>query len=292
MEGFTYYDYIYYKKYLKNDKRYISGLMEKEQEYKLEIKEENQDHDKTYRMILSDKDEASKLINKTLKLGKYKLNENDIEKYTNRFITNDYKNRETDIVFRKKDENIFFLIEHQSKIDYSMPYRLLIYNTEIIKSAVNERRLNTKGYKLPTVYPIVLYTGKKKWDVKKYLEQCQMRLKGCQIKPYTGYYLVDINTYEEEYLLSENDFLSKILLIEKATTNQILEDNLQKIIDSNLKDKQKVMLRKIIYYTLSKKIGRKKAEIYVEKLESKTSYKKSIGGKSNVSFRRIFRKNY
>ena len=77
-----------------------------------------------------------------------------------------------DTIYKKKEEDIFFLIEQQSEIDYSMPYRLLNYCVEIIRYAVNKKQLRNKGYKMPVVYPIVLYTGKRKWNVKKYFEEC------------------------------------------------------------------------------------------------------------------------
>lgn len=75
----------------------------------------------------------------------------------------------------EEGEDIFFLIEQQSQIDYSMPYRILNYSVEIIRNAVNQKRLKNKSYKMPVVYPIVLYTGNKKWKAKEHFEQSQMR---------------------------------------------------------------------------------------------------------------------
>ena len=56
-----------------------------------------------------------------------------------------------------------------------MPYRILEYETEIMKSAIDIRKVKNKEYKLPLVIPIVLYTGKKKWDAKRYLEPRNIR---------------------------------------------------------------------------------------------------------------------
>lgn len=69
-----------------------------------------------------------------------------------------------------------------------MPYRILEYEMELIKN---------KGYKLPLVIPIVLYTGKQKWNAKKYLEESQEKLGGIEIK-LGNYNLVDINNYTKE----------------------------------------------------------------------------------------------
>lgn len=53
-----------------------------------------------------------------------KISENEIEKYTSSYITEELKNSESDVVYKLKNENVFFLIEHQPRIDYSMPYRM------------------------------------------------------------------------------------------------------------------------------------------------------------------------
>lgn len=53
------------------------------------------------------------------------------------------------------------LIEHQTKIDEDMPYRLLDYSNEIMRSAVEDKNYNNR----PCVIPIVLYTGKRKWNI-------------------------------------------------------------------------------------------------------------------------------
>ena len=66
------------------------------------------------------------------------------------------------MVYRKKGEDIFFLIEHQSTIDYSMPYRILMYCLEILKRAIDITKIGKSYYKIPMVYPIVIYTGKRK----------------------------------------------------------------------------------------------------------------------------------
>ena len=124
-----------------------------------------------------------------------------MEKYTSSFVNKIFENREADIVYKYKNKNIFFLIEHQTKIDYSMPYRILEYEIEIMKSAIDIRKIKNKEYKLPLVIPIVLYTGKKKWDAKRYLEESQETLKGVKIKA-GNYNLVDINDFTKEELLT------------------------------------------------------------------------------------------
>ena len=105
----------------------------------------NKKHDKLFKEILSDKKEAVKFINNYLNLC---LVESDIEKYEKEFRTNGFYNIETDIVYKLKEKNVFILIEHQTKIDYSMPYRILEYEVAIIKSAIDIEMIKNKKSKL------------------------------------------------------------------------------------------------------------------------------------------------
>ena len=111
------------------------------------------------------------------------------------------------------------MIEHQTKIDYSMSYRILEYEIEIMKSAIDIRKVKNKEYKLPLVIPIVLYTGKKKWDAKRYLEESQETLDDVKIKA-GNYNLVDINDFTKEELLQGKTLISKMMLLEKSESTE------------------------------------------------------------------------
>ena len=47
---------------------------------------------------------------------KEELTEEMIEKYDTKFITSIYEKREADIVYKLKGKEVFFLIEHQTKV--------------------------------------------------------------------------------------------------------------------------------------------------------------------------------
>ena len=94
-----------------------------------------------------------------------------------------------------------------------------------MKSAIDIRKIKNKEYKLPLVIPIVLYTGKKKWDAKRYLEESQETLDGVKIKA-GNYNLVDINDFTKEELLQEKTLISKMMLLEKSEST---EESIEKI---------------------------------------------------------------
>ena len=89
--------------------------LEEAKEKELE-KEIDQKHDKLFKDLLSRRDEAVKFLNKYLRTEK-PIYEYDIELYKTEFVTDLYEKREADIVYKMIDKNIYFLIEHQTKID-------------------------------------------------------------------------------------------------------------------------------------------------------------------------------
>lgn len=271
MKKFTYIDYIKYQTYIDNINYFKNVLQEDSESYKYNKKLVYHKHDKIFREILEDKKEVVTFINKTLKLENKKeaLNEKDLERYKRKFVTDNFKYAETDIIYRKKGEDIFFLIEHQSTIDYSMPYRILMYSLEIMKSVIDERQLKKKAYKFPMVYPIIIYTGSKKWNVEKYIEEKQQKIPGCEPVRFYEYNIVDVNQYTEEELLDSQTFLTKVMLLEKAKTSQEVIANLNKITDRNLTDKNVGLLKRIIYYIFRKEIGEEEANKLLDKLEMK-----------------------
>ena len=208
------------------------------------------------------KEEAIALINQAIKI---KLKAEEIEKYTSSFVSKIFQNREADIVYKYKNKNIFFLIEHQTKIDYSMPYRILEYEIEIMKSAIDIRKVKNKEYKLPLVIPIVLYTGKKKWDAKRYLEESQETLDGVKIKA-GNYNLVDINDFTKEELLQEKTLISKMMLLEKSESTEESIEMLEKIIPNTNKE-EKELLKRVISILFGEKIGEEKTKELIEKID-------------------------
>ena len=208
------------------------------------------------------KEEAIALINQAIKI---KLKAEEIEKYTSSFVSKIFQNREADIVYKYKNKNIFFLIEHQTKIDYSMSYRILEYEIEIMKSAIDIRKVKNKEYKLPLVIPIVLYTGKKKWDAKRYLEESQETLDSVEIKA-GNYNLVDINDFTKEELLQEKTLISKMMLLEKSESTEESIEMLEKIIPNTNKE-EKELLKRVISILFGEKIGEEKTKELIEKID-------------------------
>lgn len=263
MKQFNYQDYLIYQE-LK--KREVKGLAEESTPYKLEMIRVNKPHDKIFKLILAEKKQAIELINKVLNLSP-KLTENEIERYSTEHI--DYLLRESasDFVYKMKQMDVFFLLEHQSTIDYNMPKRILEYEVEIIKEAVKGKRLTKKNHKLPMVIPIVIYTGSRRWNVEKYIQDCQVILKGVENVKLGEYYVIDVNDYSNEELENDELFLSKVLLLEKLKREEDIIQVLDRIIQTEKDSKNQEILKRVIAFILKGKISDKNIEKLVKKLE-------------------------
>ena len=242
---FTFYDYLKYKLFEKMQKAKNTMLHEQKEKYeRLEQQENrvNNEHDKVFRKILSDKIEVTKFLNEQLKTN---LKPEDIEQYNSSYINTLMQNEEADVVYKLKSKNEFFLIEHQSKVDYRMPFRILKYEMAIIESAIDEKECKRKDYLYPRVNAIILYTGKQKWNVSK--------------------------TFHETQVTS---------ILEKAKDNEQIANYIEKIVkiinndkenySDNMKEIFKIMLTQII----KNKIGKEKTDEFLNKL--------NIGGDENM----------
>ena len=158
MKVFTYNDYIRSIHQLR-----LNAVMELAEEKNEYGKTRNTD-DKLAKIVLKDKDAVIKFINNFIK-PKENLKSGDLIKYTNSFINRKYRYKEADLVYKIKNKNVFFLIEHQSTVDDTMLTRLINYCIDIIYEW-SRTASNFKGkVEYPIVVPIVIYTGKEKWNI-------------------------------------------------------------------------------------------------------------------------------
>jgi predicted transposase/invertase (TIGR01784 family) len=99
----------------------------------------------------------------------------DLEIMPVKFLNLRDGDRESDILYRVnlKDEEIFVFIhlEHQAKVNFLMPFRVIEYMTRIWRNWIDEqdepagaeKPSERKGFLLPPIYPVVFYDGKSDW---------------------------------------------------------------------------------------------------------------------------------
>ena len=185
-------------------------------------------HDKSIRMLLKDRNEATRFINKVV-FNEEKIKIGDIEEYTENFITSNYKDKVADIVYKYCPiDGVYFLIEHQTKIDQNMPIRIAEYSLEIMKAEYK------KG-KRAEVIAIVLYTGKRKWNAPTNLgtvseennEKCRL------VGMHTNYTLYCSNNYSDSELIKEGNALSIVLLLGRTQSIESLIKKINEILQVN-----------------------------------------------------------
>ena len=252
-------------------------LGEEKVEYKLteENKKTHQYHDKIFKEILDDKSEFVRFIKKYVE--EIKIKEEEIEKYNRKFIKGNFKVRESDIIYKVKNKEIFIIVEHQSKIDYEMPERMAEYCVELIRSREPKSRFEES----PLICPIVIYTGRKRWDAERTIKQEKGEEYGIKELEYPTYNLVDINDYTKEELLEERTGISKAMLFEKIETKEEIEEELKEIIKRGASKEEKKYLELILEYSndIAKKLGEDTIKKYQEKIE---------GGDSMTNFEKLY----
>ena len=251
-------------------------LQEESLEYEYKII--NQVHDKVFKKIMMKKEEAVTIINSVLKEENVKIEAKDIGQYKNEFISSKLRKFESDVIYKMKNENVFFLIEHQTKIDQEMAYRILKYEIAIIDSVlINQRKNSVKEF--PEIIPIVVYTGKQKWNAKQDIESMQYKWEKFNGIGLSKYNLIDINEIDDEELKKNESLISKMMIIEKSKTEEELMRNIIDIYKSSKEKSNREETEFII--TISKslavnKVGTEKAKEIFEKI------KLEVGGEEDM----------
>lgn len=200
-------------------------------------------HDKLFKDLLDDKEELKEFIKQFLGIN---IQEEQIEKCNNSYITNKYEMYQADMVYKIRGKYVYILIEHQSTVDVNMPYRMLNYYAQVLKESIKTNTIN----EYPLIIPIVLYTGNKNWRVETEYSKKINSYK--TIKKYINmkYELVDINEYTEDELLKKDTVLSYAMLIEKNRGKESLIKVLEKISNRCDTNKNKEKMQRIINYIL------------------------------------------
>ena len=148
-----------------------------------------------------------------------------------------------------------------------MPKRILEYEVEIIKEATRGKIMTKKHHKLPRVIPIVIYTGKGKWDVEKYIEECQEVLSEADSIKLGEYYVIDTNDYTDEELEKDKLFLYKVLLLERLKTKEKIVEKLNKFAGEEREKKNRDILKRISVFIFCEDFNPEERKSLLKKLE-------------------------
>ena len=291
MKAFTYYDYIKCIHTLRLNA--VLQLAEEGTEYRINQRKQKNRHDKLAKSILKDEKEMAKLINGFLEPNE-KVESKNLVKYTNSYITKKYQSKEADLVYKLKNQETFFLVEHQSTIDYTMPYRILNYCIDIMQEWSKTRKIK-KETKYPIIVPIIIYTGDEKWKIPKKFKEKQIgNYVFERYKIDLEYNLIEIGKLSNKFLLQKNSLFGYGMILEKSKNRQELKENLELVI-KNIKNKEQLEEVKYMILYLFKDLLEEatqgelleKIEIKIEKGEYDMS---SLYERLLIEFRQDLRK--
>jgi predicted transposase/invertase (TIGR01784 family) len=147
-----------------------------------------------------------------------------LEKVDKSFITREYRKSDSDIIYKLKldgsDVYLYVLLELQSKVDFTMPFRLLRDMVELLNfifGETSEEDRERKDFKLPAIVPIILYNGEGNWTaVRSYREYTENHdVFGNSIIDF-NYLLFDLNRTDDESIASTKKLLDAIFALDKA----------------------------------------------------------------------------
>jgi predicted transposase/invertase (TIGR01784 family) len=159
------------------------------------------------------------------------------------FISKRYRQTESDLVYqvqlRDTTAYIYILLEFQSTVQRFMAVRVANYVSSFYLNLLDSRK---KIKKLPPVFPIVLYSGKRKWTApdNTRLLITQPELIGRFALDFS-YFKININELDQAKLLQAGNAISYLFLSETQYRMDILAVELGKLFDKK-EDKQALSL--------------------------------------------------
>lgn len=154
--------------------------------------------------ILKNKTELQEFLNDFIWTEK-KIENDDIT-YYNENITED-KNIITCKIKRKE---IFVIIKEIHKVDINITYKMLEHSIKIINRWKKDENINVRN---PIVIPVVIYTGKHKWNTNNY--QINNKINYIEFKSNSinfAYNLIKINELKTEELKTMKSKVSKEII--------------------------------------------------------------------------------
>lgn len=194
-------------------------------------------HDTGYKYLLSNEAIFLQLLRSFVREKWVQdIDEESIIRMPNSFILPDFRHQEADLVYRLRSGNqdifFFLLLELQSTVDVTMPFRLLMYMVEIWHNYwFNLRRHRTEnGFRLPVIVPCVLYNGKSRWTAKGSFGECQQgfgRFKDCALD--FKYIVIDVNRLDKRELLGMGNLLGSVFYMDQRKEVQALLQGLRDV---------------------------------------------------------------
>lgn len=162
----------------------------------------------------------------------HSLDFSTLEKVSGSYVSEDFKQREDDVVWRVKVGGdwvyLYLLIEFQSTVDKYMALRMMVYVGLLYQDLVKRGDVLAEG-KLPPILPIVLYNGSSKWTAATNINELIPTVPGlaAQFKPSLKYLLIDENAYTDAELAPLQNLVAAVFRLEHPTNPETIKELVQ-----------------------------------------------------------------
>jgi predicted transposase/invertase (TIGR01784 family) len=241
-------------------------------------------HDRGYKKLFSNPQMFRQLIETFVPAPWVKdLDFDTCEKLDKTFISDHYKETESDIIYKVKfqgtDAYIYILLEFQSSVVWFMALRVLHYLTDFW---LDYAEAHPKVKKLPPIFPLVLYNGEEKWEATTHLTEIidRVELIG-EFAPQFHYFKLAESDYSKETLLQIHNLVSTLFLAEIHYDIELLQQELLTLFDQET-DKRAISLlinwfKQLVVHGRRDQIDYQELEkVYASKVEVTTMLEQAI----------------
>ena len=152
-----------------------------------------------------------------------------LEKYPAEFVDDRLRNRRGDVIWRvrwgKDWLYIYILLEFQSGVQRFMAMRLFTYIDLLYQDLIRSRQLG-RPRRLPSVLPIVLYNGERRWSAPTTLDPLIQAgpAELVTYRPQMRYLLIDEGAYTDAALASQRNLVAALFRLEKSRGPEVVRE--------------------------------------------------------------------
>ena len=188
-------------------------------------------YDSAYKYIFSNKTIFCQLIKSFVNEDFVKkINVDNIDLLDKSFVSDEFLQRESDIIYRvklgKNDIYIYILLEFQSTVDKTIPVRMLLYLIQFYDLLFR----NSQKGKLPSVFPILIYNGQDDWIIPSNIKDLIDKRIPEKYIPSFEYYSIIEKNISDEVLLKIHNLASAIIYLEKIKDEKKLKEAIDRAI--------------------------------------------------------------
>ena len=178
------------------------------------------DHDHSYKLLFAHARMVRDLL-ETFVGGDWlaQVDFDTLERVSDGYISDDLRARADDIVWRIRcgSQQVYLLIEFQSRVDSFMAVRVLAYVALLYQDLIRARKVSLDEG-LPAVLPVVLHNGSTRWhaaeDVSSLLQPAAPGLE--KYRPNLRYLSIDEGRYDDAVLARHDNLVASLFRLEQC----------------------------------------------------------------------------